>query len=169
MNYPPSRPSVASDLTNTQTTDDIITINEKVNLTKQQFQVLKIICGTYETSFSEYMQQAIVEAMRFDIEEGNFSDTLLEKIGSEDSKNDNPSSPHSSVAQSLANNNLLVQSIASMMACMIFKDKVDITPYYAVPEKYTTIQRQQETVGVKKIVKLPETTKFYWWNNCVRI
>ena len=28
-----------------------------------------------------------------------------------------------------------IQSIASMMACMIFKDRVDITPYYAVPEK----------------------------------
>jgi len=49
-----------------------------------------------------------------------------------------------------------IQSIASMMACMIFKDRVDITPYYAVPEKYTTIPREQETVGVKKIVKLPE-------------
>jgi hypothetical protein len=35
------------------------------------------------------MQQALVEAMRFDIEEGNFSDALLEKIGCEDSKNDN--------------------------------------------------------------------------------
>jgi hypothetical protein len=43
-----------------------------------------------------------------------------------------------------------------MMACMIFKDRVDITPYYAVPEKYTTIPREQETVGVKKILKLPE-------------
>jgi hypothetical protein len=43
-----------------------------------------------------------------------------------------------------------------MMACMIFKDRVDITPYYAVPEKYTTIPREQETVAVKKIVKLPE-------------
>jgi hypothetical protein len=40
--------------------------------------------------------------MRFDIEEGNFSDALLEKIGGEDSKNDNSSS-HSSVAQSLTN------------------------------------------------------------------
>lgn len=30
---------------------------------------------------SEYMQQALVEAMRFDIEEGNFSDILLEKLG----------------------------------------------------------------------------------------
>jgi hypothetical protein len=68
---------------------------------------LKIICDTYETSFSEYLQQALVEAMRFDIEEGNFSDTLLEKIGiSEDSKNDNPSSPHSSVAYNQTNNNL---------------------------------------------------------------
>jgi len=27
-----------------------------------------------------------------------------------------------------------IQSIASMMACMIFKDRVDITPYYAAPE-----------------------------------
>jgi catechol 2,3-dioxygenase-like lactoylglutathione lyase family enzyme len=34
----------------------------------------------------------IVEAMRFDIEEGNFSDALLEKIGIEDSKKDNNSS-----------------------------------------------------------------------------
>jgi hypothetical protein len=38
-------------------------------------------------SFSEYMQQALVEAMRFDIEEGNLCDALLEKIGAEDTKN----------------------------------------------------------------------------------
>ena len=106
MNNSPSGQSVSpeaisSKLTNTQNKnknerdsidDVIITINEKVNLTKQQHQVLKIICDTYETSFSEYMQQALVEAMRFDIEEGNFSDTLLEKIGVEDSKNDSSSS-----------------------------------------------------------------------------
>jgi hypothetical protein len=49
--------------------DDVITINEKVNLTKHQHHVLKIICDTYETSLSEYMKQALVEAMRFDIEE----------------------------------------------------------------------------------------------------
>ena len=45
------------------------------------------------------MQQSLVEAMRFDIEEGNFSDALLEKIGGEDTKKDNnsctPSSPGS--------------------------------------------------------------------------
>ncbi len=78
MNNSPEAIS-SSKLTNTpknkDSIDDIITINEKVTLTKEQYQVLKIICDTYETSFSEYMQQALVEAMRFDIEEGNFSDT----------------------------------------------------------------------------------------------
>jgi hypothetical protein len=49
-------------------------------------------------SFSEYIQQALVEAMRFDIQEGNFSDALLEKIGSEDSKKDNNSSKTSSAS-----------------------------------------------------------------------
>ena len=39
---------------NKDTLDDTITaINEKVNLTKQQHHDLKIICDTYETSFSE--------------------------------------------------------------------------------------------------------------------
>jgi hypothetical protein len=68
----------------------MITINEKVNLTEQQYQVLKTICDTYQMSLSEYMQQAIVEAMRFDI----VCDALLEKIGAEDSKKD--TSPSSS-------------------------------------------------------------------------
>jgi hypothetical protein len=115
MNSSPLEPSVSpeaissSKLANTQnknknSLDKVITINEKVNSTKQQDQVLKIICDTYETSFSEYMQEALVEAMRFDIEEGDFSDALLEKIGGKDSKN--KSSSHSSVAQSLANNDL---------------------------------------------------------------
>jgi hypothetical protein len=45
--------------------------------------------------------------MRFDIEDGNFSDILLEKIGdNKDGKNDESSSPHSIVAQSLTNNDL---------------------------------------------------------------
>jgi len=36
--------------------DDVIAINEKVNLTKQQHQVLKMACDTYEISVSEYKQ-----------------------------------------------------------------------------------------------------------------
>jgi hypothetical protein len=58
---------------------ELVTINEKVNLTKEQNEVLQMICNSYEMPISEYMQEALVEAMRFDIEEGNFSDVLLEK------------------------------------------------------------------------------------------
>jgi hypothetical protein len=87
--------SIDTDNKNKDTVNSIVTINEKVNLTEQQHQVLKTICDTYQMSLSEYMQQALVEAMRFDIEEGNLCDALLEKIGAEDSKKDNNSSPPS--------------------------------------------------------------------------
>jgi len=104
MNNSSSLKSIHNDNKNKDTADSHITINEKVNLTKQQHHVLKIICDTYEIPLSEYMQQALVEAMRFDIEEGNFSDALLEKIGGEDSKKDNSSS--TSVAPGVTNNDL---------------------------------------------------------------
>jgi hypothetical protein len=95
--------SATSKLSNAQnknkdSIDDVTAINEKVNLTKQQHQVLKMICDTYQMSFSEYMQQALVEAMRFDIEEGNLCDALLEKIGGDDGKKDNKSSSPSSTS-----------------------------------------------------------------------
>ena len=53
-----------------------------------------------------------------------------------------------------------IQAIASMMACMMFKDIANIEPYYVVPEKYNTIlleeKRNQETEGMKDIITLPE-------------
>jgi hypothetical protein len=53
-----------------------------------------------------------------------------------------------------------IQAIASMMACMMFKDMATIRPYYVVPEKYNTIlleeKRNQETEGMKDIITLPE-------------
>jgi hypothetical protein len=53
-----------------------------------------------------------------------------------------------------------IQAIASMMACMMFKDIATIKPYYVVPEKYNTIlleeKRNQETEGMKDIITLPE-------------
>ena len=49
-----------------------------------------------------------------------------------------------------------IQAIACMMACMMFKDDVNIKPYYAVPQKYETVPKEQETVGLEKIVTLPE-------------
>jgi anti-sigma28 factor (negative regulator of flagellin synthesis) len=86
-----SSKSTHTDNKNKDTVNSLVAINEKVNLTEQQHQVLKTICDTYQMSFSEYMQQALVEAMRFDIEEGNLCDALLEKIGAEHSKKDNTS------------------------------------------------------------------------------
>jgi hypothetical protein len=88
--------------------EELVSITEKIDLTKKQHEVLKIICNTYEISLSEYIQQALVEAMRFDIEEGNFSDALLEKLGGEDSskKNNITTSPPSSVAPDLMKSDL---------------------------------------------------------------
>jgi hypothetical protein len=73
--------------------NDIITLTEKIKLKKDQYEVLKMICDTYQTSFSQYIGEAIIEAMGFDVEEGsNLYDTLLEKIDNEDrSKNKNNS------------------------------------------------------------------------------
>jgi len=65
---------------NNSKNSDQVTITERVNLTKNQYEVLNIICNTYEEPVSQYLQEALVDAMRFDIEEGNFSDVLLEKI-----------------------------------------------------------------------------------------
>ena len=91
MNSSSSSPSSKVNKTYSKDPANIITINEKVNLTKDQHKVLNIICNTYQISISEYMQEALVEAMKFDLEEGNFCDTLLEKIGDNDSKKDNSS------------------------------------------------------------------------------
>ena len=46
---------------------ELVTINEKVNLTKKQHEVSQMVFNLYQMSISEYLQ----EAMRFDIEEGH--------------------------------------------------------------------------------------------------
>jgi hypothetical protein len=104
-----SKPNSEISHNNSNKEYDFITITEKIKLKKNQYEVLKIICDPYHSSLSEYIQEAIIEAMRFDIEEGNFSDALLEKIGSEDSKKDNnspSSSPTSPFAPDLMNSDL---------------------------------------------------------------
>jgi hypothetical protein len=103
-----SAESSVTQTNNKDSIDDMITINEKINLTKSQHQVLKTICDTYETSLSEYIQQALIEAMRFDIDEGNFSDALLEKIGEDNKKgyNNSPSSSPTSLASDLMKSDL---------------------------------------------------------------
>jgi len=72
-----------------------------------QHEVLNIICDTYQISISEYLQEALVEAMKFDIEEGNFCDTLLEKMDNYDkSKNNSSRSSPSSLAPDQMNSDL---------------------------------------------------------------
>jgi hypothetical protein len=60
--------------------DGIIRITETINLKREQYEVLKIICDTYRLSLSEYIQEVLIEAMKFDIEEGNFCDILLKRM-----------------------------------------------------------------------------------------
>jgi hypothetical protein len=75
-----SLPSAASKVIQTDKEDheELVTIAEKVSVKMDQYEVLNILCNTYKESVSHYMQEALVEAIRFDIEEGNFSDVLLE-------------------------------------------------------------------------------------------
>ena len=49
-----------------------------------------------------------------------------------------------------------IQSIAVMMACMMFKDFGNIQPYYAESERYRSISNEQETEGLKEIIPLPD-------------
>ena len=58
--------------------DTMITINENVTLTKNQHQALKIVCDIYQQSFSEYIQEALVQTMKSDIKDGNLSINLLD-------------------------------------------------------------------------------------------
>jgi hypothetical protein len=77
---------------------------------------LYIICNTDEESISQYLEEALVEAMRFDIEEGNFCDALLEKIGAEDSKKDN-TSPSSSYSWDLMLSLLILECSITSSIC----------------------------------------------------
>jgi hypothetical protein len=65
-----------------------IPLSEKIRITRKQYEVLKIVCDTYQKSIPEYIHEALVEVMRSDIEEGNFCDALLDKLGGDDQKED---------------------------------------------------------------------------------
>jgi len=48
-----------------------------------------------------------------------------------------------------------IQAIACMMACMMFRGKNKLTPYYAEPENYATVKGAQLSSGLKTLVQLP--------------
>ena len=64
--------------------NNIITINIEIMLAKNQYEVLNIICNTYKKSIQEYIHKALVQTMQSDIEDGNFSEALLDKLDEED-------------------------------------------------------------------------------------
>lgn len=49
-----------------------------------------------------------------------------------------------------------IQAIACMMACMMFNEKENLTPYYAEPESYPTSKELQQSIGLKNIIELPK-------------
>src|SRR5919198_466611 len=94
-----SSETATSSVINTSNDDaegNVITISEKIKLTKNRYEVLNIICNTYQKPISEYMQQALVQAMESDIEVGDFCDTLLSKLDEDD--NDNESKDNNSLS-----------------------------------------------------------------------
>lgn len=49
-----------------------------------------------------------------------------------------------------------IHSIACMMACMIFDDRKNLKPFYAIPERYHSFeQNEQQTYGVTDVQELP--------------
>jgi len=48
-----------------------------------------------------------------------------------------------------------IQAIACMMACMTFKSKNNIKPFYAEAEKYAAFEGKQQSFGVKRTITLP--------------
>jgi ubiquitin C-terminal hydrolase len=58
-----------------------------LTLTRRQYKILNIICNSYEMSISKYMQEALVQTMRSDIEDGDLSDVLLDRLEEDDNNN----------------------------------------------------------------------------------
>jgi hypothetical protein len=93
---------------NKQEDDDFITITENIKLKREQYEVLKIICDTYRFSLSHYIQEVLIEAMKSDVEEGNFCDVLLKKIMNKDDgtcnrENNNNNTKRATVPSELIN------------------------------------------------------------------
>jgi hypothetical protein len=67
----------------TTTQDPHVTINQQIVLTRDQYELLKIISNAYNKSVSEYIQKALIETMKSEIEFGDFCDMLLDKLDGE--------------------------------------------------------------------------------------
>ena len=61
MNASSSRSTGSSEVLRDQRGNDYVTLTEKVDLTKKQYEVLNIVCTTYGKSLSEYMEEALAQ------------------------------------------------------------------------------------------------------------
>ena len=62
--------------------DSYVKINQQIILTEDQFELLKIISKAHDKSICEYIQKAVMETMKNEIEFGDFCDILLDKLDS---------------------------------------------------------------------------------------
>jgi hypothetical protein len=58
-------------------------IDQPFILTNDQTELLKIISKAHDKSISEYIQKAVIETMKTEIEFGDFCDILLDKLDNE--------------------------------------------------------------------------------------
>lgn len=65
------------------TPDSYVKINQQITLTKDQFELLNVISNAHNKTVSEYIQKAVLETMKTEIEFGDFCDILLDKLDSE--------------------------------------------------------------------------------------
>ena len=63
--------------------DSCVVFNQQIILTKDQFELLNIMSKTHDKSISEYIQKAVIETMKNELEFGDFCNILLDKLDSE--------------------------------------------------------------------------------------
>lgn len=63
--------------------ESYVKFNQQIILTKDQFELLKIISNAHNKTISEYIQKAVIEIMKTEIEFGDFCDILLDKLDTE--------------------------------------------------------------------------------------
>lgn len=65
------------------TPDPYVKLDQQIVVTQDQFELLKIISKAHDKSISEYIQKAVLETMKNEIEYGDFCDILLDKLDNE--------------------------------------------------------------------------------------
>jgi myosin-crossreactive antigen len=56
------------------------TINEPIKLTKKQNEILVMVCDLYEMKVGEYIKEALIESLKEEITDGDFSVLVASKL-----------------------------------------------------------------------------------------